>query len=410
MGTRVRIIWEKWNCTSCDKKGISAEPPPGETQPRCPNCGNPREQNDGEETYLDNRIDPRSGKILDANVADTKEELEIALAGPDWTCSRCGGDNRASRNACVGCGSAREDRAWDGITPISMPRDTVPAPSHRRATPPSYNYQPRELDSIGANDVSWGKVGIGALVVLCIIGMAIFTWWAVQTHEVDGTVTALTWQQTINRETYAKVTASDWQSDISGTASKMPVNGTGEYAGESDIRNCQSKHYSDRKYSCGTTHVCESKNKRVPNGSHESCSHHKNGNGSVTETCHDVTDYKSVPYQDCHDETKYCTEPIYHQWCDYTTYQWANAGSMETHGDGTSNMVWPNVVAGPLDRLTREGDYRIYISYTDGGSPEKISRTAETDTIYRTWALNEKVKLEVRNIGTVSEVKRLTNK
>ena len=306
MARTTRIIWGKWDCSTCSTKGISAEPPPGETQPRCPHCGNPREQNAGEAAYLDNARDS-SGRVLGANVADTAREVAIATAGADWTCGRCGGDNRAGNPQCDGCGASRNDAL-----------------------------APRNLGGSALPLLSSGK-GLAALILTVMVplggwgGFHLYT--TNYTQDLPGTITSLHWQHTVDLQTFVPATTGDWHAGLVESPAVMPVNGAGESPGVADIRDCEQRHHHDEQYACGTENVCVQKSRSVDDGQdcHEVCSTSDNGNGSFTETCDDVcsTSSHTEYYEECHDQTKYCSRSIDLEWCTYDTWRWEAAGQVE---------------------------------------------------------------------------------
>ncbi len=409
MARRVTYWREVWKCTSCDVRDIGGD------RTVCPTCGSPLERQDGEDTHLPNAIDPKSGKILGSGQVTSPEEIAIATGGADWSCANCGKANRAKFTNCQGCANPRVEPTFpDTNTPVEEPKDP-PKETFEEAFNKTFSKE--ELDAVSpfypspktptSPPMIYRALGAGAAGILGLLLIAAGIW-SIQMHQEQGSVTGLTWQHTTYRERYTKVTQSDWQMNISGQQPILPVNGHGEYPGEFDIRNCVSKFYDyGPKYVCGSEHVCQNVTHKVASGSHERCTHHKNGNGYVTQTCDDVTDYTTVTNKECHDEDKYCKDPINKPYCDYSTYEWQSIGSVETHGNGTENMTWPIATPGPCDRLTNEGDYRVYISYTDKGTPEKVSRSIATEAAYKGWEMGEGVQLQVMNIGTVYSVTRV---
>lgn len=432
MGTRKRIIWGKWDCSQCSTKGISAEPPKGEKQPVCPTCGSPRERTDGEADYLDNARDPHSGKVLNANVADTAEEIKIASAGPDWTCKNCGGDNRASEGVCTGCNAPREERQT-GPTSIEDDRPTREVTRKPHWPPPevtaawenilkekneetirkeSFDKVTAERwDKLSQNDAAAPASNFKAILAFGCTGIAAgllcgFFVWGCQEHDVDGKVTSTDWSRHIDKDTFTLVRDSDWEQNISGAQAVMPVDGRGERAGEFDVSNCTRKYWGETdKYACGTKNVCTDGTKQVRSGSHEVCSTRSNGNGSHTETCHDVTDYKSVPTHECHNVTKYCTDPIYKQWCSYSTYKWKFNDSADSQGHNASSkddLYWPTMTIGPRDRISKSENFKINVSY----GPDKTTWKAPNSVSeYLSYQPEQTVKVSVTNFGTVSDVK-----
>ncbi len=410
MSDTTRIIWGKWDCGQCATRGISAEPPPGERQAVCPGCGSPREQTEGEVPYLDNAIAP-DGSVLNANVADTQEELAIAMAGPDWQCSACGGDNRARESVCRGCGAKP---APPPERPASAPRsalrpraESAPPTVEKRAVDDADRFLKQAAVSSGVTVLLGGLLSVAFLCSVVCLGV-----WSYQTHEVPGHVQSMSWEHVLTRETFREGSAQAWQSDISGIPPVMPIDGAGGYSGEYNVRDCYQKHHHDRRYTCGTKRECHDATRRVQSGSHRSCSHSSNGNGSFTERCRTVADYRTEHFQKCEDVTKYCSEPIYKSWCTYSTYRWAGSGTEHTRGEnppeGTETLPWPTLEQGPVDRLTRTPSYSVTWSYGQPGSQASfVTRSIESEGEFMSWAVGEPAVVTERNLGTVTEIKHV---
>ena len=79
-----------WDCTTCGRTGNRGP------EKYCAGCGHPRGLE--VEIYL-----PEDAPEITAEAA-----LERALAGADWCCDHCGGDNRADADYCTGCGAPGE--------------------------------------------------------------------------------------------------------------------------------------------------------------------------------------------------------------------------------------------------------------------------------------------------------------
>lgn len=363
MARTTRIIWGKWDCTSCSTVGISAEPPPGESQPRCPTCGNPREQQGGEAAYLDNAR-TASGRVVDANVADTPEEVTIATAGADWTCGQCGGDNRAGQAQCQGCGSGRHDVEVPRVQPADLPPAKLPK-------------------HFGA----YAAFGAAAAVMLASMAFTVYTW--EYRAVVPGTVTKLSWQHTVDLQTYEPLVSGDWEAELIPSSAVMPVEGAGESGGVANIRDCAMRHHHDDRYECGTERVCEQRSRSVSDGEtcHEVCNTVSNGNGSFTETCDDVCSPNSHTehYEECRDETKYCSRPVEASWCTYDTWQWTVAGQVELHGENPApgeELPWPDQDRGALQRTVRTGSYTVeYTIALPTGPTTRLESLRDEETL-----------------------------
>ncbi len=389
-----RIIWGKWDCRSCGAKGISAEPPPGETQAKCPGCGNPREATQGEAAYLDNMREA-SGRVIDANVADTAEEVAIASGGADWACARCGGDNRAGREQCDGCGAAK----GEGSSVLAGPSTSE---EQVHAVPRSSDLLARVL-GLGAP-----LVGCGAFLASALACGGYF-WWSTRTIQVYGTVSATHWTHRSERQSFATSIAEGWQSAIPSGPSILAVNGTGEYAGAENIRDCGDRHHHDEKVACGTERVCHNETRTVSDGEtcSESCTTSDNGNGSFTENCSQscTPSSRSESYEVCGDQTKYCTRPIMATWCTWDSRAWEAVDAAELKGEnaiGGTALPWPALTAGDNERVVHIGRYEADIAWVDGDGKSHSHTTAlagEKD--FAEWTARQTARLTVNRSHVV---------
>ena len=374
-----RIIWGKWDCRECGTKGISAQPPAGETQPRCSGCGSPREQAAGEAAYLDNARDPATGRVLNAVEAKTADEIAVATAGADWACAFCKRDKRARFTTCQACGAPRSG--------IQSPVAAIPA---------------KRVNS-GFNFV-YVVFGFVVLAALVMAGSILYDGWAAQTRPEGATVAAASWTHTSNLQRYTPVDRDGWQSDLGAVAAIMPVNGTGESAGVENIRNCRESFHHNNRIACGTERECREVPRTVNDGEtcSERCTTSDNGNGSFSETCDQVcspnsrTEYRT----ECTDVTKYCDEPVYATKCDYSTWEWSPLDSRVATGEGAELNEWPVFAdLGPLDRVQQVATFSVSLSMVVDGV-EKRGATAPRDAEqYAAYLATGRATVNVPNVG-----------
>lgn len=368
-----RIIWGKWNCSNCGTEGISAEPPPGERQPKCPHCGSAREDSEGETPYLDNRTET-SGRVVDANVADTAEELAIATGGADWHCDFCRANNRARLKRCHSCGAPRPEVVPEGTTSQAVP------PPPRRSS---------------------GR--LKRIVVFSLILFIPVCAYVTRDRELAGTVQSVRWEHRTIREKFTPVTAEGWRSDLRLAQAIMPVDGRGEVPGVMNLRDCTEKFHHTERYQCGSDYVCRTKTRSVRSGEtcRESCTTSSNSNGSFTERCREVCTpaYRSESYEDCGNEPRYCTRDIRQPWCRYDSFAWSEIESKKVAGDSLPAR-WESLPAGTKERIRQEGSYLVTIAYGDGKthtfSPATESELAE-------WPVSSSVVV-VEALGKVRKV------
>lgn len=334
--------------------------------------------------------------MLDANVADTAEELAIARAGSDWTCTRCGGDNRAGVRICEGCGAAFEVAAVQALTRA--------APSQRPT--------PEDVPPRPGSSRLWGIAVLGGIGLFGfgLVGRDIYVMeWE---DEVAGTVSATRWTHTVEVQIFQPVVSGGWRAGLVVSAPVMPVDGTGEDPGVANIRDCGMRHHHDESYECGTERVCEQRSREVSDGEtcHEVCNTTSNGNGSFTETCDDVCSpgWRTEYYEECHDATKYCSRPIEAEWCTFDTYQWATSDTLVLNGENPEIDVlpWPTAGATGLERLRHTGAYNISYAYTFEEEARDYTMGVLDEETLLSWRVGEPVTLVVNYDGGVKDVKR----
>lgn len=385
--TSTRIIWGKWDCSNCDTKGISAEPPPGEKQPKCPHCGSPREDSEGEIPYLDNARDEESGQVLDANVADSDEELAIANAGADWVCEFCRANNRARMERCHSCGAPRT------MMLASKERKSDAAPASLQPPPPS-----------AAKTKLWRVVKYGALFFVGCNALAI---WIAQTHEIPATVDRVRWEHSAALEEFTPAVKGGWKQELRPTQAIMPINGLNEIPGVMNLRNCTEKFHHNERYQCGTERVCRTRTRSVQSGEscRQSCSTSSNANGSFTESCREVCtpNYRSESYEECGNEAKYCERPIRQTWCDFDTFEWREKDKQMLSGT-TLDTQWSTLTSGANQRIQRKGVYEVVVKYGDDGKEFVVRPQSEEE--FKKWRPGSKAFVIADNLGTVEQALR----
>jgi hypothetical protein len=378
MAKRTRIIEGTWNCTSCDTKGILAR------HKVCPSCGNPRELTGKESEFDFGGVDAKSGKSQREGVTDAAA-LELAGAGADWFCAYCGASNRGDSPRCKQCSAQRTEDAKAAVA------RELPSPA--AAAPPVAVPKKR----LGRK--AWLALG---LLFSCCFGTGLFSLWANSTHELPGSVTGTAWQRSVVRERFSPVVKTGWRDELSTAAPRMPVNGAGEVAGVSNVRDCVSRQRGTRRVADGTERVCRTKTRRVACGTEERCRRRDQGNGFVEEVCEDVTRYCSESYEDCQNETRYRTEPVYAQQCTYDTYAWKEVDRRQESGTD-DRPRWPELTASGVDRLRREEQYTVRIRYEDDGEKEHVLEP-KSEQEFLAWKKGQGVSLTVTNLGKVEKV------
>lgn len=366
--------------------GISAEPLPGEDSPRCTNCGSPRGTGPDEAPYLEDDRNPTDNSVINPNIADTADELKIALAGPDWHCSSCGASNRASRTSCVSCGNQRYN------------------PSIIRLLIPSSFW-------------SWLRVILKMILQIAwqnpkALGIAlVFTLWSCLDTErtTYGTVQHASYEVKANRERFEPAERSGWKDEIKLEESVLPIDGRGARPGASNIRDCRLKHRRYESYECGTEPFCEMRKRDVRDGNicEKSCSTHDNGNGSFTERCAKscIPKYRSESYEHCGERPKTCNRSITSEWCVFDAYQWVTKESKVSQGRELPiyRHQFPKL---PLERTIYAVTFAVELRYGNG---KVLVYQPKTEDDYARFLNGQSILLTTNLLGGNVKVADLPN-
>ncbi len=391
-----RIIRDKFDCTSCDTKGVTSVLRAGEKVERCSSCGSPRSETEGESWYQDGKRDAR-GRVIDAQAVTDVDGLRIAQSGADWSCTYCAAGNHATLGKCAHCGAERVEDA----PAVSPRRELTTTVTPRRAGP---SFLRRAM--------------IGAVGLAGASGIASSVWWALMTHAVVGHVTSMHWEHNVDRQTYVvDSNHSGWENSVYPRPPVMPVNGHGEFPGVFDIRNVRRElHHTDHVI---VGHHPERYTERVRDpvdSCHQgTCTVTPLDNGTSREDCPTICEasYHNEPRTRIVDD--YANIPVYADRVDYSTYAWGGVGSIDATARGdapmpaeysSGHLPWPAIAPGPVDRLVPSESYRVVISYEFKGETRTHEVTPGAEGEFLGWHSGDAVELEVRNIGGVAEMRR----
>ncbi|MCB9745370.1 MAG: hypothetical protein H6741_28015 [Alphaproteobacteria bacterium] len=377
MGERRRIIEGRWTCSSCGTEGILGR------HKTCTACGSPREQEEMKFNFGER--DAESGKAKAATVSDAAL-VAGAKAGADWLCTHCEAGNAATDAACKKCGAPRGSER--------------PPPPPEPEPEPDLEPEPRRRSGLGClvPVFGLGLLGAGCMGLLLWLG---------QTHEVEGVVSGRSFTRTVTLQTFQPMRMNGWRAELEGKpATRMPKKGAGGSPGVDDLRDCEKKQKGTRKVPDGEEQVCRTKSRSVACGSHEECEVKDLGNGFAEEVCRDVTDYCDEDYEDCQMETRYREEPVYGQWCTYTTYTWADGAQKVTRGSGADALAWPSLEPqGDLQRAKREQSFVVHFGFEEDGEGETHVETREDEAWYQSWPVGAEAELDVDRLDNVSHIR-----
>lgn len=404
-----------WTCSECEASVLGRHKD-------CPQCGSPREK--GEMRSL---VGQGSVTVTDP------ELLKLANAGADWFCTHCSAGNIGNGDRCSKCGADRYDVAEEDH------------PDFKRPPPPKRPLEEPLPTTPSAPDTRM-KGGLFGVVILVLLG---FVFWAMQTHEVEGSVTSTTWTRTVHVESWVNTTTHLFRKDTAERPEVQPRRGSGERAGLALIPNtCRDEYYKTIQVECGSHEECEDVYRTeqesyacsktvsedyacsVPgpdvacgedcqdlgNGFEDchtrycpgpevpgTCSHYV----QVSDTC--TRDVEVFDHKACRTVTDYCDKKLDELACDYRTQAWAPAGDHASSGSG-KDLFWKDVSVGPLQRASFSATTRRVISYGDGETKEYVTKVDRTDQVtaessaaeYRTWAVGDRVVLDVNNLGGIA--------
>ena len=169
-----------WDCPHCGRTGNRG------SAKFCGGCGAPR----GEDVrfYLPD----------DAREVSDAAELRKAMAGPDWICPYCQGDNGAESSFCSGCGAPRDGAAVRPLVETRLAPPVVPAP------------QPVVSKGRAGGLLKKG-CGIGCLGLLVLFGLI---WFLGRPREATLTAQGFSWERSIQIEALQAVTEEAWEDAV----------------------------------------------------------------------------------------------------------------------------------------------------------------------------------------------------
>jgi len=435
------ILWGKWDCTTCDTKGVSGK------LKQCPHCGDPRGQAELDNVYLE----------AGAPVVTDPGELALARAGEDWTCKYCSSNNRGDRQKCRNCGAFSkielDPAAWDCeqchvANPASASAcqecGLLSSRSFVPPTPgPAWTCKHCSVNNRGiytacrlcnrikavADDVEWkfqwrsfnplnwaipwrrwlaNPRAMLVVAALGIVGFIALHWaWQRMTSDIIGTVTAQNWRQTVALYEWRPVQTGQWGPPPVRTEEIKPVAGKGGLGSISNVA-CLQKHHHYETYQCGTQ--TEHYTVRESCGTRQSCSNRNNGNGSFTRSCTNVTQYcsksktRTVP--------KYCERSITAEWCDYDTQDWrVNTLRSQTFtGTKAAEMAWPKVQAsGDLEYTKRTGAWKVVFAFEHRDEQKTHEKPMSQASGFDDWPLGTEVVLTIENSGKILALRKTTD-
>ncbi|HRJ06430.1 MAG TPA: hypothetical protein PK911_02675 [Candidatus Saccharibacteria bacterium] len=384
-----------WQCKQCNT-GIEI---PGLIL-NCPVCGDAR----------NTLLDPEERPYLpeNARVITDADELQLADAGPNWNCGKCGQSNLATTDSCSNCGEARGANddvnathkyvsgvAAEGVElsdPSVLETDWTDAVLQQAdklqeladgpVVMPSRTFHLSDLPRRGAElvhrtvEVSQtgvskllplvkraGVLGVG--VVVSIVALTLIYLGFLKTYEVELTVKSLSWERQVEVEEFRTLTQEGWTypSDARIIDSYEKLHHTDRvidhYVTKSrEVTKQVQVGTTTETYVCGTVTV-------------------DNGNGTFDQV--DVECQRQVPVYETVTTTEYYEEPVYRDvevyqtWYVYQIDRWVT-DYFEKSSGGDTDPYWPEPKGLDDDQRIgdeRRQDYEVALVDDEGGSHDR---------------------------------------
>lgn len=339
-----------WNCPACGRTANRG------SHKHCAGCGYPR----GEEVefYLPE----------DAPEVTSEADKARALAGPDWTCTYCEGDNAADHDYCTGCGASRDGAPPREVTDLPGGRRPPKPPARPPSpAPPPSAAEKKALRRAAEKKKKRGK-GCWAIGCLGLLLVAALIAWCSTSSETEVTVSGFSWLRTIEIERLETHVEE-------GRAGRLP-----EGARLLDDPSRASPGKSTRT----VTERVQVGTERVKVGVRDL------GNGFFEDIYEDRPIYerveREVPIREDEREVRYEID------------RWEKARQASASGQNRT-PYWPETALRPRERAgERSASYRLHCTKPDGET--LIYRTSD-EAEWRRYRLGERYLAEVTRGGRI---------
>ncbi|MDX1503464.1 MAG: zinc finger protein [Thermoanaerobaculia bacterium] len=349
----------RWDCATCGRVGNRGP------EKHCAGCGHPR--GDDVELYLPE----------DAPEIDNRAALDRALAGPDWNCEHCDGDNPAGYEHCTGCGAPRGEsekrEVVDHHTPVSAssarpePRKRVEAPAGRPSK--------ERREELAREHRRRKKKGCGRRILVGLIVLAtlvLLLSWCNRTHEAVATVTGFGWERTIEVEELVTVTEEALPSQVPAGARRTEAGASG------------GTHTVVERVQVGT--------ERVKVGVRDL------GNGFFEDV------YEDRPVYELRRRQVPVRGPPSGGMVRYEIEKWVVAREVRTSGSDRSPR-WPDLALEAGQRAGERSEaLRVFFSDAEG---ETLRYRARDDADWRRFAVGQRWRVEATAMGSVRSLSPL---
>ncbi len=384
-----------WSCATCEKlnRGRFKE---------CQNCGKPKEG----EPFIDL---PEEGEGVAWAVRDP-ELIKQATAGSDWECRFCSSHQRRDNGDCAQCGAKQGDSRshptkWDdgtvgpagvGSTVLEdlqaeaqAEKTETRAEARRHRQPKAQRRQPqaREETPPPIDDISRFKdplVSPKALVALlfaAVLGVLLFVLF--RSREVEATVTALHWTNTIEVEREQIVPGHGFNEDRPFDAFDVDFQGSRHHHYKKVKTGTRKVPYSE-DYKCGEDCTTTSVQCRSNSNGFKTCS---GGDRVCSPKFCSRTAYRT---EDTFDSVS--IEEPYYTW---KVRRWATNRALKAEGS-TDQPYWPSEgevhLEPPLEREQRLSSFDV--TFTDASQTRHTFHPKNTNE-FQQFRIGMKRRLRV---------------
>lgn len=325
-----RILEGKWDCSQCGQTGIRGR------SKACPGCGDPRDpvNHPSEEPYLTSDAED----ITNTQIADQLGE------SPDWICDHCGQANHTLATSCRTCGQTHDGpdknvqtRVWSGIRNV-IPKQVADAPKRVQ------RFAATTLTSVRENR-SHRNVALAGGGCFSVLLVVFFVWsMFFQTHEIDLTVTEVSWSRGVEVEEYR-------------TLQKDDFNPPGDARIHESYR---AIHHYDQVLDHYRTEFYTVQVPYTSTESYTDCYTSSNGNGTFTQSCsprtRTVTNYRSESRS--RQVPVYRDVPVYKTKYRYEIDRWVTDFYFTVDSDDNALPFWPENIPPAKEPKHRVGDDR----------------------------------------------------
>jgi Zn-finger in Ran binding protein and others len=308
----------------------------------CPSCG--RKRNRGAAKFCGGCGTPRGSEVKFYLPGDAREvsaeEAARAQAGPDWTCSYCGGDNPADAGFCSGCGATKDGK----------PREVVEYRGEAPGAPPETPPAPSPLASPAPKRSGLKKgCGIGCLSLLALISLV---WFLGRPRQAELTVAGFHWERAVQVEQRKTVEEGAWEGAVP--------------SGARVLGTAQKLHHVE-KIQTGTQTRSRTVSERVQTGTEKvKVGTRDLGNGYFEDVYEDRPVYENRSHEETYQEPVYRDREVFATWVRYQIDKWV-PGREEKLARDDQTPEWPAPRLGSGERAgARRELYQVIFRGKDG--------------------------------------------